>query len=439
MTALAHTTDSPSVGTGNDSSRELIRGSVWVILSVVVGAMTSAAFWLLAARLHPSSDVGRASGLFTSVLFVCFVCGLGLPVAMSRFAGQPRRSSTSLFTWVLLVSAATSSVGAIVYLNVVDSPSADVVVRLGWRGSAVFAATAAGGALTLLVDVRLMAARRWGCMFARVLAVGVCQLGLLVSFDAIAATDLWLFVAAAGPIAASGFLGVTILPRLIGDGYRMRPTPTDAGSVLRFASVNYVATLASEGPRFVLPVLVLVNVAPSTNANFYVAWSVVAVAMLVPTTLGQVLLVEGSRGDAAPIQPVIAVAAVGAGAMACCWLAAFALQRLVPLLYGPDYRSAGRLLPVLLAAGVPWALTSVALADARVRQDHWATLLTTFVLSASVLAPAAVLVPRYGLAGASWPWVFGNLIAASVGLYFLWTRRMSAAPRDGFATLRDPG
>ncbi len=428
MTALAHSAEERRPSDAEARSGELLRGSIWVILSVAVGACTSTAFWLVAARLFSSSDVGRASGLFTSLLFVCFASGLGLPVAVSRFVAQSSLRSSSLFSWALITSAAASVLGALVYLGLVTSPSAALLDQLGWLGPVIFAVTAVGGSLTLLFDVRLMAARRWGCTLARVGAVGICQLALLLTFEPIGPSDRWLFLAAAGPIAASGFAGIGLLPRLVGESYRLRPRPRDAATVVRFASINYLATLASDAPRFMLPVVVLVNVPPSTNANFYVAWAVAAVAMLVPTTLGQVLLVEGSRGSAPPFQHLAVVAAVGMGAMALGSLVALGFQRFLVLLYGPAYERAGSLLPVLLAAGVPWALTSVLLADARVRQDHFATLLTTSVLSASVLVPAAFLVPRFGLAGASWPWLLGNVAAAAVGVLLYCHRRAPSAP-----------
>ena len=68
-----------------------------------------------------------------------------------------------------------------------------------------------------------------------------------------------------------------------------------------------------------------------------------------------------------------------------------------------------------MAAGVPWAVTSICLADARLRRDSRATLLITLVLGATVLGPALVLVPDRGIDGATTAWLAGNVIAAVVG------------------------
>ncbi len=429
MTDLAHTTAPAGVAVRAADTRELVRGSAWLLSSVVIGALTSAVFWLIAARLYSSTDVGRSSGLFTSVLFVCFATGLGLPVAISRFVHPPGRQPASLFSWALVLSGVASALGALLYLALVSSPSAATLQRHGWLGFLIFTATTSGSSLSLLVDVRLMAARRWAGMFARVAMVGVLQLVLLGLGAPAGAPDLWLFLAAAAPTALSGFAGVAALPFILGEGYRLRPKPDDATAIARFASANYVATLALEAPRFVLPVIVLVNVPASDNANFYIAWAVVAVALMVPGTLGQALLVEGSRDGRVPPQSLRTIVVIGGALMALAWVAAVLLRDVVPLLYGAEYRNAGQLLPILLAAGVPWVLTSVALADARVRQDQGATLCIALGLSAGVLVPAALLVPRYGLAGAGGPWLAGNVIAALVGLLVLRTRhRPDAVP-----------
>lgn len=392
--------------------------------SVALGAGASAIFWLVAARVYPSADVGRASGLFTSVLFVCFATGMGLPIAVGRFAAASDDRSVALLSWAMVLTVATAVVGAVAYLGLVDSPAADVVDGRGLAGVALFAAAAAGGSLTLLVDVRLMAARRWSWVVARVMAVGVCQLLLLTRTDPLQAADLWLFIAAAGPTAASGMVGAAVLPVLVGHGYRFRPRP--AGLVVRYTSVNYLATLALEAPRFVLPVIVVANVGPTENANFYLAWAVVAVVLLIPAGLGQVMLVETSRGEVLPGAQVRVVAVVAAAVMAMAWIGAVALRGLLPLLYGPDYRSAGDLVALLLAAGVPWALTSVALADARTRGDTATTLALTLGLTVTVLTPAALLVPGHGALGAAWPWVAGNVAVAAVGAMVLARRRPPA-------------
>ena len=57
--------------------RHLLTGSAALVLTAGVQALSGALFWLIAARVDDQTDVGHATALFTSVLFVAFVAGLG--------------------------------------------------------------------------------------------------------------------------------------------------------------------------------------------------------------------------------------------------------------------------------------------------------------------------------------------------------------------------
>ena len=63
---------------------------------------------------------------------------------------------------------------------------------------------------------------------------------------------------------------------------------------MRFATVNWVGLVATQGPIFAIPLLVAFSVDSADNAPFYVAWSFGAMAFLLPQTIGQVTLSEAN-------------------------------------------------------------------------------------------------------------------------------------------------
>lgn len=394
----------------------LLRGSAYGLASVGAGALTAALFWLVAARLYPADEVGRASALFTSLLFVTFVANLGVPVVIARFGSEPAEEYRVLVAWASLTAAVSAGLAGALFLFVVPARVTEPLRASGdLGGMLVFAALAAFTAVTLVIDTRLMVARRWSWVFWRVAAVGALRIPLL--WLAPAGDDaLWIFVVCALPPALSGAAGLAFLHRLTGQRLRLRPAPPVARVAVRYAGVNYLSTLASDAARFALPVLVLIHVTARTNASFYVAWSVTMVAFLVPVTIGQVLLAEGPKatGDGAPAHTRMALG-VAVGLMALASLVAWLFADVIVRLYGADYREAADMLPVLMAAGVPWAVTSIALADARLRRRSAATLAIPIVLAVVVLVPALALVPGRGVDGAMTAWLIGNFVAAVVG------------------------
>lgn len=396
--------------------RHLLTGSVALVLTAGVQAVSGALFWLIAARVDTQTDVGHATALFTSVLFVAFVAGLGQPVAAARYAAGRTPADHVLFAWGAAATAAAATVLGVAYLFGVRPAAVDEL--LDWHGAAgplVFVLFVVGTALSLLLDVRLMTQRRWALVLLRASLVGLARFPLLaVPVDG--HRDLWLLVVAAAPNALSGFVGMALLPRVTGDRHRFGPLPARAREMARYSAVNWLSTLTYQAPTFAMPVIVLVNVDADSNASFYVAWGVAALACYVPTAIGQALLSEGGR-DGAQLRSQVRLAIVVAGGLMVVGTALATVGRdVIVTLYGAEYRDAADILPPLVAASIPWAVTSVYLTEARVRQLARSTVTITVALTAFILGPALVLVPDDGLDGAATAFLAGNLAAAAVAV-----------------------
>jgi len=394
----------------------LLTGSVALVLTAGVQALSGALFWLIAARVDTQTDVGHATALFTSALFVAFVAGLGQPVAAARYAAGRTRDDHVLYAWGALATVAASALAAVGYLLVV-SPQAVDELR-AWHstfGPTLFVFLCMGTALSLLLDVRLMTQRRWGLVLARASIVGVARFPLLL-LPVDGDRAVWLLLVAALPTAALGFVGMGLLPKVTGDRHHLRPLPVTTRAMVRYSIVNWASTLTYQAPTFAMPVIVLINVDADLNASFYVAWGVAALACYVPTAIGQALLAEGGR-DGAHLRSQVRLGIVVAGGLMVVGAAAATLGRdLIVTLYGADYREAADVLPALVVAAVPWAVTSIYLTEARVRHRSGATVLITAVLSLAILVPALVLVPEDGIEGAATAFLVGNIVAAVVAL-----------------------
>jgi O-antigen/teichoic acid export membrane protein len=396
--------------------KHLLTGSAAVVATVVLQALSGSASWLIAARIDDQADVGHATALYTSVLFVAFVAGLGLPVATARYAAGRTRDDHVLFTWASLATTGASVVGSVAYLGLVQPRAADELTDWhGVAGPALFALLTVGSALSLLLDVRLMTQRRWGLVFARAVFVTVARLPLL-ALPGDSHRAVWLLLAVTLPTALSGAVGVLLLRRVTGDGHHLSPRPASARPMVRYSLVNWLSTVSYQAPTFVLPVIVLVHVGASTNASFYVAWGVGSLACYVPTAIGQALLTEGGR-DGAHLRAQVRIALlVSVSLMVVAAVAAFLGRDLLPSLYGDDYAEAADILPGLVAAAIPWAVTSIFLTEARVRHRTADTVAITVVLSGAILLPALYLVPEHGLGGAVVSFMVGNLLAAALSL-----------------------
>jgi O-antigen/teichoic acid export membrane protein len=391
----------------------VVHGSAWILVGTAAQAALGFAFWLLGARVATSAELGRASALFTAIQFVNFAVGLGLTVALARHAVSRTAESDSLFTWALVAAVVASFAGSFGYLAVVDTPATALVT--GSVGSAaLFGCYVAGIAAGLLADVRLMAARRWRWLVGRYVVAGTIRLPLVV-IDVGIDADRWLYHLMLAPLALSGVAAVAVV-RVVGAGSLRWRRPATLGPVARYAGVNWVATLASQAPQYVLPLVVAQSVASSVNASFFLAWTVTGMIFLVPAATAQVLLVEGSHegaehGAATRSRDALRFAL---GLAIAAFLGALAVGQVVTVAFGDEYEPLARYLPSLMVAAIPWAYTSVRLSEARLRRDQVTTMAITATLGVTVLVPALTLVPDRGASAAVAAWVGGNVAAALV-------------------------
>ncbi len=379
-----------------------------------VGGMV---FSLLVAQLDPKHTFGDATALYTSSLFVVYLAGLGLPVALARYASDHSPDSHTVFTWGVLATAAASVVASAAYLAVVHPPAARVL--WDWNpvgGFVVFALVVVGSAWSLIVDVRAMTMRRWGLVLARIVAVSVAKIALVHLGQSSDHRSLLLFVYLGGPVALSGIIGVAAIGRITGGRHRLGPRPHNVAAAVRYSGVNYLSTLAYQAPYFALPVIVLLNVPSATNSSFYVAWGIVSIAFYVPSAIGQALLAEGGKDGARVGSQMRLALILAVGLMAAGSVVTFLGREVVVMAYGEAYRDAAEILPAMMAAGVPWALTSLLLSEARILHRNVSTVAITVTLTVAIVGPALVLVPRDGIEGARTAWLVGNVVAAAVAV-----------------------
>ena len=423
--------------------RHLITGSTVLVAGAAVQGLGGMVFSLIVANQGTKVDFGNASALFTSVLFVTYLAGLGLPVALARYSADRSVDSHVLFTWGVLATAVASVIAAGLYLTVVSPKAAQVL--WDWQpvgGSVLFALVVMGSAFSLIVDVRCMTMRRWNLVLARILLVSIAKVALLPIGAHSPHRAVLLFLYLGGPVAISGFVGVAAIGRITGDRHRVRPRPVTTDAFVRYSGINYLSTLAYQAPYFALPVIVLVHVDASINSSFYVAWGIVAIAFYVPSAIGQALLAEGGK-DGAHVRTQVRMAMVLAiGLMGIGTVLTFLAKGIVVAAYGTDYRDAAHILPAMMLAGIPWAMTSLYLTEARVLHRHAATVIITVTLTAAIIVPALILVPRSGphggINGAATAWLLGNVFAALVATVVTAISRRSPVVADAAHLELDP-
>ena len=419
-----------------EPSRHVLRGSVWFIASLGLGAFGGFAFWWLAARLQPAATVGQASALFTSVLFVTYLTSMGLPVAVAKYGSLDHPATHSLWSWALVYTTVTSLIGAVLFLFLAPSSfTADLGAFSSWGPApqvGFLFVMVSGMAFAVLVETRLATLRSWGWVLGRVAVLSLGRLPFLF-FSPLSSNPVGLVILMAGAPALSGILGVIALHRLTPRRDRqMRVLPEHARQALRFATVNWLGMLAAQAPQFTVPLIIAAEVSPAENAAFYLAWSMTTVTFLVPQTIGQVVVSEGSRAEGTVDHKVRVGFGAAMTAMTVLTVSAVVFAPLATKIFGPSYALTGTILPPLIAAGIPWAITAMLLARSRVLGQTSVTVAITLTFAILGLGIVSSAAHRSGPQAAAYGWLIANALAACAAIVFTFVsqRRLNGHRRS---------
>lgn len=425
LTPLAH-----DLIDGEHGKSQVAKGSIWFVGSVGVGAAFSLLSWSLAAHLVDKAIIDDATRFINLANGVNFLTGMGLPVAVARFGAGKPKTVWVLYLWALIYTTIASAAGVLIFAFASPTfvPSGYLAPLFQWGtpvGFLLFFLIINGMSFALLVEVRLVTMRRWRWVMGRVLALSLFRMPFLF-IPAVARNPIGLLVLVNGIPALSGYLGIVGLWKITPKKERapLFPLPAEIIPAFRFANVNYLGMIAAQAPQFFIPMFAIAGVTNDYGA-FSFAWQITVIMFLIPHVIGQVVLAEGSRRKSSVKKQVrtglrIAVALTTAATIGA-WFAA--KTGLVTLLYGKGYELTADLLPRFVAASIPWSITSICLARARVGAQHLRTILITTGFAAFTILPTIVMTSRSGTNGGANAWLLGNLGAAAIAVVVtFWVR-----------------
>jgi O-antigen/teichoic acid export membrane protein len=416
-------------GLGNVGTRTLAAarsGQARVLLSALalIGAKVATmgfgfVAWIIAARLHPPTEVGIASAAVSAVTLCAQFALIGVGSAVitlaPRFREQPGRL---LDTAVAVVSLSALAVG-VLFLVLAGTVLQELrVVALDPVYAVLFLTLAVGGTLGVLFDQASTARRRGDQALLRGAAAGIATLTTLIVLGSTGGSRGIFAAWVVGAGLVTSVLGLWTMTRAI-RGYRPAPRleVSLGGELVRVGFPNYLLTLTERAPGFVLPIVVTELLSPADNAAWYIAWMMAWVVFIVPIQVGMTSFAEiaATSGGSWPIirngiGTSLAVGAVGALGLA---VLADPVLRLV----GADYADAGVTpLRILLAGVVPMTIVQAFFSLCRARQRlRGAIVLGTASSLASIILPA-VVGPVGGLGAMAIAWLGVQAATALVAL-----------------------
>jgi O-antigen/teichoic acid export membrane protein len=277
-------------------SDHLVRNSFFIMLSTAAMGGFGFLFWLVAARLFTSGQIGVATTLISATILISYLGQFGFDATFVRFLPTSSDRNAEINTGVTLV-AGGSLLLALAYILVVPSfVPALRFVRSSPLYAAGFVVFTALGSLNLVTDAVFIAYRAAKYNFiVDGLIQGLSKLALPVLVVGLGAFGI--FTASTGAALVAVIFSIIFLARHFDYRPSIQVSPAVLRHVLTFSGLNYVASLLNVVPVLFVPAIVINARGASEAGYYYVAFQMANLLYAVSFAISASLFSEGSYED----------------------------------------------------------------------------------------------------------------------------------------------
>ena len=428
MTAFARPVRRARVHVRMARTDSLVRNSLFMMISTVATGLLGYVFWIVAARVFSSADIGTASAVISLCSTVALLVYLG-PAAMlieRLHAYERSRAWTSFLVWMCVATAGATALVAAIAIPVVahskgygsffgpaDAAVLAVLGAAAWTvvnmyGSAFISARRADGLLAVQGLVSLLKV---------LLVVPLCTVGLGAPGIVVA----WVVSSLIGVALGACWL----LPRL-GLGGQRSPYPARSvglsldREVLRSRASaaghlmgQHLTSVGGQVTPLLLPILVAVRLGVRPNAYFYITWMIGSVFFMVSPSISNALFAESVRAGSGLRATVGKALRVTSLLLAPAIVVMVTAGKLILGIFGQPYVNAGYGLLILLAvSALPDAVSNIAVAVCRATNRLGYSVAINIGILVTTVTSSWLLMPRLGLLGVGVGWLGAQSLAA---------------------------
>ena len=422
------------------SSDSLVRNSLYLMASTVVTAGLGYIFWILAAHVFTSREVGIGSAVISLCSTAALLTYLGSSaILIERLPARERSSAwTTILVRVCLVTAGVTAVVTALAVPVLLASQDYRLFFSTWPPIVVAVVGAAAWTLVNLFGAAFIAARRAGRLLSIQTLSSAAKLLFLFPLAAVGAGAMGLVEAwVASAVLGVGVGAAWLVPRMglgrrpglrlhrratVSPGFRLRQSgrprhrralaPPSSGSV-RHLLGQHLTSVGGAATPLTLPILVVLRLGVTLNAYFYITWMMGSAFFMVSPSVSQAVFAEGVRARSDLSTVVSKALRVVAIILAPAMVLMVVGGRFILGLFGSSYAAAGYGLLILLAiSAIPDAVSNVAVAVFRVTgRLAYSTVLNLGILLVTLVG-AWVLMPSLGIAGVGVAWLGAQTMGA---------------------------
>lgn len=424
----------------DEMANPLYRNAYALMLNTVVNSGFGLLYWIFAARVFSTEEVGRGNALVNLMMMISVLTSLNVGQAIVRFLPTAGRDSARLVRLAHGVSTAAAVLGAsaaMTYCHLAYAPGDPLYVSAGF--GAWFVVSTAAWSAWALQDQMLTGLRSAMWVVLKNGVYGVVKLGLLVLVAALAVQD-GVFTSWSAPVLALLVPFVLLVvrrlvPRHVAESAALPGAGApDRATLGRYMAGDYLGQVFNQAVSSFLPVLVVMVISPQAGAYLLPAQTVFLAMSMLSLAITSALVVEGARDPArahvfarAVLRRICVIVLPSAVVVA-------ATAPLLLWLYGPQYvENSTVVLQLLMVSMFPRVVVILWMTKSRLANRTGGLAVQQLVHACVVLGGIVALAPELGVDAVGWCWLAGELL---LGLVFApsvlrWLRQPDPAPDPG--------
>jgi O-antigen/teichoic acid export membrane protein len=382
-------------GLANDP---LYRNSFFMAFSNIFNAGCGFFFWMLAVRLYTVDQVGLATALISSLGLVLLFSRLGFDTSIIRFFSSEEKGK--VISTSLTATTTACVVAGIMYILLVEFLAPSMLFLKEPRYALAFLLIGVVNSVVGVTGYVFVADRKADHFFIQNIILQL-RIPALVPLTFMGVFGIFGSVGLAYLVAS--FFSLAALRKGIA-GIRPQVDRDFIGRSLRFSSWNYVSSILSYAPALIIPIMVLNMLGAAEAAKYYIAFTIGNLVLIIPSSFGTSLFVEGSHGEGLK-KNVLRAGSASLVLMMPAVLVLFLFgDRLLGLLKG-EYVESFDLLRIIALSCLPVAVYSLFVPIQNVRMRVESIVKLNAIRCVLLLGLSYVLMQRYGILGAGYAWM----------------------------------
>jgi O-antigen/teichoic acid export membrane protein len=403
--------------------------SLYLIATNALGALLGFVFWIVAARLYSTEEVGLASAVISAVGLMSLFSCMGLTEGVIRFLPKSDEDANKFINTIFSIVLFTSLLTSIVFLTGLGVWSPKLLsIQQNIFYYLTFVLLTVFFVLSSIIDSIYVAGRRAGFVFIRGAIFNTLKLALVIAFAS--------YIESVGIVASWGVsLGIAFISGILILISRIQPAyrPTlvikreVVSTLFKFSMASYSSSLLWSGTTMLLPIIVVNLLGAEANAYFYIAWSISTVLTMIPSAISTSLFAEGSNNQANLGDNVKRSLKMVSLLLIPSAIILFVLARWLLSLFNTSYAdNSVTLLRFLVIAALPAAINVIYINIKKVEKELKTILLISASLAVLNIGLSYILLPRIGINGAGIAWLSSHsVVAICIVANFIWRRKSS--------------